>query len=46
MYKCKICGVQSEEGEPMSRKVTRKKLKDKGWEIAEEKDCCISCFKQ
>lgn len=44
MYKCKICLKQSGRGDTMFRKITKKRILDKGWEIAEEKDCCEKCY--
>ena len=44
MYRCKICKKQSEKGDVMFRKITKKRILDKGWEIKEEKDCCKECY--
>ncbi len=49
MWRCKICGYQSKEGESPLSKITKKREKIyqngcRGWEIAEEKfPICNKC---
>lgn len=44
MYRCEICGCQSEPNETQFNLITKKNKLEKGWEIAEGKRCCCKCY--
>jgi len=44
MYRCQLCNSASEPGETQFKVITKKRRKEKGWEIDEEKICCHRCW--